>query len=86
MALEIEDGTGKETSQSYVGAAEARDFALVRGISLPAAPGGSEPDPVEAMLVKDFESCRQVGLSEVKTRPWPLYLATQTARLLSPVL
>jgi cardiolipin synthase len=43
-------------------------------------------DNVERMLLKDFESCRQVGLSEVQTRPWPLYLATQAARLLSPVL
>jgi len=41
---------------------------------------------VEAMLLKDFEACRQVGLSEVETRPWPIYLATQAARLLSPVL
>ena len=43
-------------------------------------------DNVERMLVKDFQSCRQVGRSEVQTRPWPLYLATQAARLLSPVL
>ena len=41
---------------------------------------------VDAMLAKDFESCRQVGLSEVNSRPWALYLATQAARLLSPVL
>ncbi|AVF06072.1 cardiolipin synthase [Devosia sp. I507] len=41
---------------------------------------------VDAMLTKDFESCRRVGLSEVNSRPWALYLATQAARLLSPVL
>jgi cardiolipin synthase A/B len=41
---------------------------------------------VESMLLKDFESCRQVGQSEIQTRSWPLYLATQAARLLSPVL
>ena len=41
---------------------------------------------VDAMLAKDFESCRRVGLSEVNSRPWALYLATQAARLLSPVL
>lgn len=49
------------------------------------------PDPdtianVEAMLLKDFESCRQVGLAEVESRPFPLYIATQFARLLSPLL
>lgn len=43
-------------------------------------------DAVEAMLVKDFESCRQVSRAEIETRPWPLYLASQAARLLSPVL
>ncbi|NMA96847.1 MAG: cardiolipin synthase [Phyllobacteriaceae bacterium] len=41
---------------------------------------------VEAMLLKDFESCRRVGLSEVRSRPWPLYVLTQAAKLLSPVL
>lgn len=41
---------------------------------------------VDAMLAKDFESSRRVGLSEVNSRPWALYLATQAARLLSPVL
>lgn len=43
-------------------------------------------DEVEAMLLKDFESCHQVGRAEVESRPWPLYVATQAARLLSPVL
>lgn len=41
---------------------------------------------VEAMLLEDFECCHQVGRSEVESRPWPLYVATQAARLLSPVL
>jgi len=41
---------------------------------------------VDAMLIKDFESCRRVGVSEVNSRPWALRLATQAARLLSPVL
>lgn len=55
MALEIEDGTGKENGQSYVDAAEARAFALARGVTLPAAPGGADPDPVEAMLIKAMD-------------------------------
>lgn len=41
---------------------------------------------VEAMLLKDFEACRQVSLAEVESRSWPLYVVTQAARLLSPVL
>jgi len=41
---------------------------------------------VDDMLSKDFESCRQVGLAEVQSRHRGLYLATQAARLLSPVL
>ncbi|MEQ8600490.1 MAG: cardiolipin synthase [Devosia sp.] len=41
---------------------------------------------VDATLARDFESCRRVGLSEVDSRLWALRLATQAARLLSPVL
>ncbi|QQR40841.1 cardiolipin synthase [Devosia rhizoryzae] len=49
------------------------------------------PDPdtissVEAMLLDDFESCRQVGMAEVQSRPFPFYFITQFARLLSPLL
>lgn len=55
MALVIEDGTGKQDSQSYVDAAEARAFALARGVELPAAPGGTDPDPVESMLVRAMD-------------------------------
>lgn len=52
MALEIEDGTGKANGQSYVDAAEAREFALARGVTLPAT---GSPDPVDAMLVKAMD-------------------------------
>jgi len=41
---------------------------------------------VEAMLLEDFKACRQISTAEVETRPLPLYLMTQAARLLSPVL
>lgn len=41
---------------------------------------------VEAMLVKDFESCRKVSLEEVRSRSWVMRFMTQAARLLSPVL
>jgi Phosphatidylserine/phosphatidylglycerophosphate/cardiolipin synthases and related enzymes len=41
---------------------------------------------VEEMLLKDFEACRQVSQAEIESRRWTLYVATQAARLLSPVL
>jgi cardiolipin synthase len=43
-------------------------------------------DAVEAMLIEDFKSCRQVSIEEVKTRTLPLRFMTQAARLLSPLL
>ncbi|WP_367948206.1 cardiolipin synthase [Devosia sp. WQ 349K1] len=41
---------------------------------------------IEAMLLKDFELCRKVELSEVRSRNWLFYVATQAAKLFSPVL
>lgn len=55
MALIIEDGTGKVDGQSYADAAEARAFALARGVVLPSAPGGTDPDPVESMLIRAMD-------------------------------
>ncbi|MFC3705963.1 cardiolipin synthase [Devosia honganensis] len=49
----------------------------------------THPDTIEAvekMLLADFEACREVGRAEIESRPLPLYVATQAARLLSPVL
>lgn len=43
MALIIEDGTGKEDSQSYVTAAELRTFATLRGVTLPVDDSEVEP-------------------------------------------
>lgn len=43
-------------------------------------------DDVEAMLLEDFQHCREVGLDEVKSRPLTMRFLTQAARLLSPVL
>ncbi|WEJ57196.1 cardiolipin synthase [Devosia sp. FJ2-5-3] len=43
-------------------------------------------DAVEAMLLEDFKSCREVSSSELETRPMTLYFLTQAARLLSPLL
>lgn len=41
---------------------------------------------VEAMLLKDFEGCRQVDHDEVRGRSLPMRFLTQAARLLSPLL
>ena len=43
-------------------------------------------DNVEAMLIEDFKSCRQVDLTEVRTRSLFMRFMTQAARLLSPLL
>ena len=43
-------------------------------------------DAVEAMLLEDFQNCRQVDLYEVKSRSLPWHFAAQAARLFSPVL
>ena len=43
-------------------------------------------DNVEAMLIEDFKSCRQVDLTEVRTRSLVMRFMTQAARLLSPLL
>ena len=49
MALEIEDGTGKPNSNSYVTVAQARSYALARGVELPAAEAAVESLLVQAM-------------------------------------
>ncbi|MGV8856227.1 MAG: cardiolipin synthase [Devosia sp.] len=41
---------------------------------------------VEAMLIEDFKSCREVTEDEIKSRSWAMRFLTQAARLLSPVL
>ncbi len=43
-------------------------------------------EAVEAMLLEDFKSCREVGKVEVEARPLPLHFLSQAARLLSPLL
>lgn len=49
--LIIEDGTGIEDANSYADASEARAYATLRGIALPAVPS-SGVDPVEPWLIK----------------------------------
>jgi cardiolipin synthase A/B len=62
-----------------------RSFAINFEITL-WLPDADTIADVETMLLKDFESCRQVGIAEVQTRPVLFYIATQAARLLSPLL
>lgn len=55
MALIIEDGTGRPDAQSWADAAEAREYAAIRGVALPPPPTSGQ-DQVETYLVlaKDF--------------------------------
>ena len=43
-------------------------------------------DDVEAMLLHDFESCRQMSLDEIHQRSLFFRIATRIARLFSPIL
>lgn len=77
MALIIEDGTGKDDATSYVTADQARAYASARGATLPAAPGGTDPDPVEALLVQAMDYLEALAYKGERTFPdvqalsWP---------------
>ena len=43
-------------------------------------------DDVEAMLMHDFECCREMTLQDIRRRPFWFRLATRIARLFSPIL
>jgi hypothetical protein len=74
MALNIEDGTGKPDSDSYVTVAEARAYAAARGITL-----SSDDAAVEALLVQamDYLEAQRARYQGSKTKPgvqalqWP---------------
>lgn len=77
MALTIEDGTGKAGANSYVSVADARAYAALRGLSLPAA-GAPGDAAIEVLLIKacDFiEALRGEfqGAKTSKANPlqWP---------------
>lgn len=72
--LILEDGTGKADANSYVSAEDARAYAALRGLTLPAV--GSAVDPVESALVlaSDYlESLRWIGVKATMTQAlkWP---------------
>lgn len=67
MALIIEDGTGKADATSYVTVAEARAYALARGVTLPADDAALEALLMQAM---DYlEAQRKLYQGE---RTWPV--------------
>lgn len=72
--LIIEDGTGVANANSYAAAADARAYAALRGITLPAA--GAGVDPVEVFLV--------LAAEYLDSRAWVGYLATATQGLAWP--
>lgn len=66
MALIIEDGTGKADAQAYVDEAGARDYAALRGITLPA------DDNVVAALLLDATDYLEAFRSEYQGwKTWP---------------
>jgi hypothetical protein len=70
MALEVEDGTGKANSNTYVGIAEARAYALERGVVLPADDGA-----VEAMLHKATAYLEGQRARYQGSKTWPAPVA-----------
>lgn len=74
MALIIEDGTGKEDSQTYVDAAASRQYAEARGITLSSDDAVVEQQLVSAMDYLEAQRARYQG---TKTKPgvqalqWP---------------
>lgn len=66
MALEIEDGTGKENSTSYVDVAAARTYATARGTALPA-----DDSAVEAMLLRAADYLEGLRARYQGSKTWP---------------
>lgn len=74
MALEIEDGTGKPDSNSYVTVAQARAYALARGVTLPADDAQAEALLIQAMDYLEAQRGRYQGTKTypgVQALQWP---------------
>jgi len=67
MALEIEDGTGKSNSNSYVTVAQAREYAQARGVVLPA-----EEPAVEALLIQAMDYLEAQRSRYQGRKTWPV--------------
>ena len=76
MSLVIEDGSGLSTATSYVTVAEARAYALARGVTLAAA-GDTGDATIEVWLIKaeDYLETLNAGWSGFRT--WPPVLGQQ---------
>lgn len=74
MALVIEDGTGKPDSNSYVTVAQARSYALARGVTLPADDAQAEALLIQAMDYLEAQRGRYQGTKTypgVQALQWP---------------
>ena len=67
MALELEDGTGKEDSNTYVTAVQARAYAAARGVTLSAVDADVEVLLVQAM---DYLEAQRAKYQGHKTWPY----------------
>lgn len=66
MALEIEDGTGKANSNSYVTVAEAQAYATARGVVLPVAEA-----EVETLLIQAMDYVESFRAKYQGHKTWP---------------
>ena len=73
MSLVIEDGSGLSTSSSYVTVAEARAYALARGVTLPEVDATVQTLLIKAMDYLEAKRSRYQGYkaSEDQALQWP---------------
>ena len=71
MSLVIEDGTGISNATSYVTAAEARTYALARGVTLSAT-----DSVVEIQLLKAMDYLQSLTQCYMGCKKWPPTMGT----------
>lgn len=71
MALIIETGSGLSNATSYITVAEARSYALARGVTLSA-----DDATVEIQILKAMDYIESLGESFVGYRKWPTVTGT----------
>lgn len=75
----VEDGTGLADANSYISIAEARQFALMRGVTLAPA-GGAGDDTVATMLIQSTDWVESFRLEFVGTPTFPTVQALSWPR------
>ena len=75
MTLIVEDGSGVANANSYITLAEARSYAIQRGVTLSATDSALEVDLIKSM---DYLESQRSNYKGVKTSPtyalqWPRY-------------